>query len=119
MGSMSLSLFPLLSAERSHAAHMRARRKASSTALPNGPPDPCMFTSSLLIRRQRLYCAHSGDRPAAGGRVLDAVRRSSGPAKFPTSLVHALESYVRATFWRLGSGLEVRENTEKQRGQGA
>src|SRR5688572_18420327 len=114
MGSMSLSLFPLLSAERSHAAHMRTRRKASSKALPNGPPDPCMFMSSLLIRRQRLYCARSGDRPAAGGRVLNAVRRSSGPAKLPTAFIYALESWALAIFWRLGSGLEVRENTKER-----
>src|ERR687890_1316827 len=119
---MSLPLFPLPSADRSHAAHMRTNRTTSSTVLPNEPPiilaDPCMSTSFLLLHRRRLYCAQSGDRPLARGCILDAFRRPAvlrltGRA-LPTAFAHALESWVLAIFWRLGSGLEVRENTGKQ-----
>jgi hypothetical protein len=35
----------------------------------------------------------------------------------PTGFAHALGSWVQTIFWRLRSGLEVRENTEKQQGR--
>jgi hypothetical protein len=38
-------------------------------------------------------------------------------AALPTGFAHALESWVLAIFWRLRSGLEVRENTGNSRGR--
>src|SRR5215216_859516 len=123
IGSMSLSLFPLSSADPPHAAHMRTSRTTSSTVLPNEPPilaDPCMSTPSLLLRRRRLYCAQSGDRPLARWRTPDPFAACSLEvnAALPAGFTHALESWVRAIFWRLRSGLEVRENTGKRAGAG-
>src|SRR5215207_5172212 len=119
---MSLPLFLLSSADRSHATHRRANRTGNSTVLSNEPPilaDSCMCTSSLLLRRRRLYCAQEGHHPLARERILDPSGDVEVTAALPTAVAHALESWVLAPFRRLGSGLEVRENTEKQQGRGA
>jgi hypothetical protein len=49
--------------------------------------------------------------------ILSAACSLEVNAALPTGFAHALESWVRAIFWRLRSGLEVSENTGKQQGR--